>query len=358
MSGRKVYILLGLVFLVALIGYLLMVPGGKDIPLIGVVSGTEVLVSPQISGRLSRLLVDEGSEVRQGQLVAELDSTELQAQAAAAEAAVGSLEARTVEARRTWTWTRDQTEAAILQAEAASRAAFAQLDEARAGLWKDRQSLKRVQELFDRGIASAQDRDVADATVQASEARVKSLENNLQAKQADLQSALAGRKQLDALQSQIVSLEAQRTQVEADLQQSKIRLGYAKITAPIGGVVTLRVARQGEMVAAGGTIVVVLDVDHLWVRADAEESLMDSIGLGDRLPVVLASGARLEGTVIFKGAEGDFATQRDVSRSKRDIKTFAIKVAVPNSDRKLATGMTATVMLPRSAAAKHGSAGM
>jgi HlyD family secretion protein len=44
--------------------------------------------------------------------------------------------------------------------------------------------------------------------------------------------------------------------------------------------------------------------------------------------------------------EGDFATQRDVSRTKRDIKTFAIKVSLPNADRRLFTGMTATVLFP------------
>ena len=51
--------------------------------------------------------------------------------------------------------------------------------------------------------------------------------------------------------------------------------------------------------------------------------------------------------MIFRGVENDFATQRDVSRTKRDIKTFAIKVAMPNPGRRLFTGMTATVLLPR-----------
>lgn len=358
MFGRKVYILLAAVFLIALGAYLLMVPGGKDIPLIGIISGTDVIVSPQIPGRLARLLVDEGAEVRQGQLLAELDSTELQAQAASAEAAVNSMEARIAEAKHTWSWTKDQTEAGIQQALAAFNAAAAQLEEARAGLWKDRQNLKRVQELFDRGIASAQDRDLADAAVQASEARAKSLEDTVEAKKADLQAAQAGRKQMDVVQSQVVALEAQLAQARADAQQCSIRLGYTRIVAPINGVVTVRVARQGEMVAQGGAIVVVLDLDHLWVRADVEESFVDSIQIGDRLPVQLPSGARLEGTVFFKGAEGDFATQRDVSRSKRDIKTFAIKVAIPNTGHKLFTGMTATVILPRPGGAKRPSTGM
>ena len=65
------------------------------------------------------------------------------------------------------------------------------------------------------------------------------------------------------------------------------------------------------------------------------------------MKVQLPSGDEIEGKVFFKGVESDFATQRDVSRTKRDIKTFAIKVAVPNSNRRLFTGMTATVLLPQ-----------
>jgi HlyD family secretion protein len=96
----------------------------------------------------------------------------------------------------------------------------------------------------------------------------------------------------------------------------------------------------------GGPIVTIIDVDHLWVRADVEESYVDSIQFGDRLQVRFPSGERLQGTVFFKGVENEFATQRDVSRTKRDIKTFAIKVSVPNPGRRLFTGMTATVLLP------------
>jgi HlyD family secretion protein len=87
-------------------------------------------------------------------------------------------------------------------------------------------------------------------------------------------------------------------------------------------------------------------VDHLWVQAGVEESYIDSVSLNQHLKIQLPSGNTLDGTVIFKGVESDFATQRDVSRTKRDIKTFTIKVAVPNSGRRLMSGMTATVLLP------------
>jgi HlyD family secretion protein len=70
------------------------------------------------------------------------------------------------------------------------------------------------------------------------------------------------------------------------------------------------------------------------------------VRLGDRLTVRLPSGATRSGTVSYRGADADYATQRDVSRIKRDVKTFEIRLRVDNADRRLAVGMTAFVVLP------------
>jgi len=77
-----------------------------------------------------------------------------------------------------------------------------------------------------------------------------------------------------------------------------------------------------------------------------EETYIDRVKLGDRVKVRLPSGAEREGTVIFRGVDAGFATQRDVSRTKRDIRTFEIRLKLDNRDRRLATGMTAYVLLP------------
>lgn len=77
-----------------------------------------------------------------------------------------------------------------------------------------------------------------------------------------------------------------------------------------------------------------------------EESYISRLALGDKLEVRLPSGELLSGKLFFKGVESDFATQRDVSRVKRDVKAFSIKVRVDNPGRRLSTGMTAEVILP------------
>jgi HlyD family secretion protein len=342
----RFYIFLGVIFLISLGVYIYSTPRGSEIPLTGTVTGTEVLVSPQTSGRMVRLLVDEGSEVKKGQLLAELDSAELQAARDSAAANVRALEGRVASIRNTWNWTNEQTQASVQQTEASKTAVSAQLEQSRANLWRDQQNYQRAQGLFDAKVASAQDRDMAQAALRASEAAVKSLEEQVKAQDALRSVAQANRKQLDVQQSDLASAQAQLQQARAEVAAANTRLGYTKVYSPLDGVVSVRAARQGEMVAEGSPIVTVIDVDHLWVQTGVEESLVNSVQFDQNLRVRLPSGEEIEGKVFFKGVENEFATQRDVSRTKRDIKTFSIKLAIPNPGRRLFSGMTATVLLP------------
>lgn len=347
MTGRKFLRVLGVLFIVALTFYLLTTPRGSDIPLTGTVDGNEVIVSPQITGRIITLTVDEGTAVKKGDLIAELDPQELQANLAAAKANVMSLESQVNAANHNYSLTDAQTDAGLQQARARVTSSGAQLEQARVELARNQQDLNRMQQLFDKGEVSAQDRDHAEAAVNMSKANVAALTDSTKAEAAALDGAQANRKQVDVRQSDITSTVAQLEQARASEAQVATQLGYTKIYAPIDGIVSVRVAKQGEVVAQGAPIVVLVDIAHLWVRADVEESYIDNIQFGQTMKVRLPSGDILQGQVFFKGVENDFATQRDVSRTKRDIKTFAIKVSLPNDSSRLFTGMTATVLLPQ-----------
>ena len=340
------FAVIGLVFLIALVFYIATTPHGKEIPLTGIVDGNEVIVSPQIMGRIIKLTVDEGSEVKQGDLIAELDPKELQASLAAAKANVASLQAQVNQANHNYSLTDDQTGASLKQAGSMLTSTRAQLEQARANLWRDQTDYDRMQKLFDSGVTSAQERDHAVAALKASQANVKSLEDSVAAQEAALALARANRKQVDVRSAEVATTLAQLAQARATAAQTETQLSYTKVYSPIDGIVSVRVAKEGEVISQSSPIVVVVDVDHLWVRADVEESYIDSVRFGQTLRVRLPSGTILQGQVFFKGVENDFATQRDVSRTKRDVKTFAIKVSVPNQERRLFTGMTATVLLP------------
>jgi HlyD family secretion protein len=346
MTGAKFFRFLAVIFILALGVYYFTTPHGSDLPLTGVVDGNEVIVSPQITGRIINLTVDEGSQVKKGDLIAELDPKELQANLQAAQANVSSLEAQVNAANHNYTWINDQTGAAIEQAKDRVTSSNSQLQQAEAQLALDQSDLQRMQGLYDKKEISAQDYDHAVTTVKMAQANVDALKKSSEAEAAALTEAQANRKQVDVRQSDITSTEAQLRQALADAAQVAAQLGYAKIYAPSDGIVSVRAAKQGEVVAEGAPIVVLVDVNHLWVRADVEETYIDDVKFGQTMRVRLPSGDILEGQVFFKGVENDFATERDVSRTKRDIKTFAIKVSLPPDDGRLFMGMTATVLLP------------
>jgi len=349
MKVSKFFIFLLVLFLIAGVIYFFTTPRGNEIQLTGIVTGNEVIVSPQIADRLQTLLVDEGYQVKAGQLIAELDPRDQQAALKAAEDNIRTLQARLTQSTDTRSLNDAQTSASLRQAQAALTATNAQLEQARATLWQTGETYKRQKGLADQGVVPLQARDDADAAHRVAEANVKAAEDQVRASQAQVGVAEANRKQVTVQESDMAATRAELAQAIEQKNQAEILLTYTKIYAPLDGIVSVRAARQGEMVVQGGPIVTILDVDHLWVQADVEESYADQISFGQKLKVRMPSGNEVEGTVFFKGVENTFATQRDVSRTKRDIKTFSIKVSIANPDRKLFAGMTAYVILPPAA---------
>ena len=88
--------------------------------------------------------------------------------------------------------------------------------------------------MFDAGVAAAQDRDLALAAMQASDAAVKSLEDQVRASEAQVAVATANRKQLDVQQSDLAATRAQLQQARADKATADVHLGYTKIFCAAG----------------------------------------------------------------------------------------------------------------------------
>jgi len=149
------------------------------------------------------------------------------------------------------------------------------------------------------------------------------------------------------------STRQQVVNAQALAEQAKAEVGYAQVFAPVGGKVNVRAARQGEVVAPGAAIVTIMDLTETWVYAPLPETQADAVQLGDQLRIVMPSGATLQGKVINKAAEADFATQRDVSSRKRDIKTIQLKLLIDNPGNRFVPGMTAEIYIPKAKLVKQ-----
>jgi multidrug resistance efflux pump len=346
-ARKRFAILFGIIIIAATGYYFYSTPRTADYVLIGTVDANQVIVSPQVQGRIERLLVDEGSVVKQGDLIAVLDPTELQTQQAAAQATLNSLRSQLAASRSNEAMTRGSTSSDVANSRARLQSARSQLAEAEATLDQTRLDTDRMVKLADEGVASQQDKDRAVAQLKSQQAHVKSLQDMVTAAQADLDSAIARTHQAHAAESTVAATRAQMITTQAQLAQAETRLGYTKIYAPVSGTVSVRAALQGEVVEPGQAIVTIVDYSDTWVYAAIPETYAPRVPMGEKLKVRLPDGETTSGEVIFKAPEGDYATQRDVSRRKRDIKTVGMKVRVDNSSRTLVPGMTAEVLLPR-----------
>jgi HlyD family secretion protein len=346
MSARiKFLILLAIVVAVASGYYFFSTPRGNDLVLVGTVDANQIVVSPQIQGRIQKLLVEEGSQVKRGDLIALLDPSELEAQERAAAATIAGLRSKVSESEYTRQSTKGSTSGDVSNSQARLQSARAQLANAEATLARVESDSRRTIGLAQAGVASEQEKVQAEMNLKAQEASVQALRDQVTAGEADLQSAIARTNQATAAQSTVASQRAQVDNAVAQLKEAEVRLGYTKIYAPVTGTVLVRAAREGEVVNAGQAIVTVVDFSDTWVFAAIPETDADHIGLGDTLRVRLPGGTVIPGKVFYKAAEADFATQRDVGRRKRDIRTIALKVRLENPKGAYVPGMTAEVLV-------------
>jgi len=227
-------------------------------------------------------------------------------------------------------------------------AAKATLAQAQANYEHQQADTSRTVALAQQGIMSQQAKDDAATSLMAAKAAVDAARDNVSAAEASLHQARAHELLTTVAARTVDSTRGEVENARALAEQAKVELGYTQVFAPVSGTVNVRAARQGEVVAAGATIVTIMDLTQTWVYAPLPETQADAAQLGDSLRVVMPSGATVQGKVISKASEADFATQRDINGSpKRDIETVQLKLLIDNPGERFVPGMTADVFVPK-----------
>jgi HlyD family secretion protein len=339
---------LGMLLVVALVYYFFSVDHSTDLVLIGTVDANQVVVSPKIAGRIVDLPLEEGMDVKVGDLVATIDSEELKAARDAAAAQAASLKSQLGASQSTAVSTTGDTTSIVANAKANVSASNSNLQEAIAQRDLQKADTERIVALAQQGVASQMESDRAKNSLRATEARVLAAQDQAHAAVAALASAQARTNQAAAALQNVSSARGQLAAAQAQVSQAETRLGYTRVVSPIAGKVSVRVARPGEVLNPGQAIVTIVDLTQTWVYAPMPETNADAVQLNDTLKVRMPSGATVDGKVIAKSAEADFATQRDVSRTKRDVRTVQLKLLIPNQGERFVPGMTAEVLIPKS----------
>jgi HlyD family secretion protein len=306
----------------------------NEITLSGNIEAHESLVSFKVQGRIVQLPIEEGQEVAQGALLAKLEDADLQQRVRIDQATVA---VRKSNLALTLAGTREQEVRASQQA----------VVDAQADLNEKKLDDQRAQALYAKDEISAQERDLADTARTRSEASFKAAEQRYA-------EAEEGSRKED-----ITIARANLNQAGADLGLSRIDLGYATLVAPNAGVITVRQAELGEVVAPGSPVVTLADLDHIWLRAYVAETDLGRIRWGQDAIVTTDTypGQQFHGRISFISPDAEFTPKSVQTYQERVTLVYRIKIDIDNPKHELKPGMPADARIALSPAAAQPAGG-
>ncbi len=323
--NRKTLLLLTAGLALAAGAFFALRQGPKDssgLKISGTVEVTSTELSFKVGGRLAQRMVDEGEMVATGQLVAQLEDSELQderrirmADQRAAQAGLSDLLAGS---------RREE----IAQGEAAQARMKADADRlARDGV--------RAEELFRREVIPLKDLEAARAARDASAAALREAEARLK--------LLKAGPRPDAVQQARARTESS----SALLALAETRLSQGTLTSPLAGLVLAKHVEPGELLAAGAPVITVGKLDEVWLRGYIPENELGRVKVGQaaRVTVDTWPGRVFEGRISFISPQAEF-TPKNVQTEKERVKlVYRIKITLPNPRMELKPGMPADAVI-------------
>jgi HlyD family secretion protein len=302
----------------------------------GHAEATNVRVSPEVGGRLIERFVDEGTTVKAGDVIARLDTrnTELALDRLHAERNQADAQLRLLKAG-----SRPQD---VQQAAAQAQAGQAEVAAATADLKSAEADLSRYQALLDARAGSRKQRD--DAVTRRDVARSRLAAANEQARAAREN---LGRVRAGAREQEIEAAAAALAAVDAQIATLEKQRSDATVVAPVGGIVTQKLADPGELLAARTPICIITDLDHAWAEVFVDEPSVPRLRLGQPATVFTdAGGAGLPGRVTFISPKAEFTPRNVQTAEERSRLVYRVKVTVDNRKGVLKPGMPVEAELP------------
>jgi HlyD family secretion protein len=350
-----------------------------------VVSGnielTEVNIAFKTAGKLMERNVDEGAAVKKGQVIARLDREQLLAQREREVAGLESARAQLAQAETSVEWERANLAADIEQKRADQASMEARLLEmkngarpqekldARAAVESAQSEVERSKRDWDRAQVLYKNDDISTAQFdqyrnrwESAEAALKQLKEREglvlagpRSEQIEAQAALVQRARAALKMAEANSLEMKRREQDLVARRAEIARSQASIAlidsqlsdtvaaSPVDGVVLVKSADPGEVLAAGTTVVTVGDIEHPWLRGYVNETDLGRVKLGSRARVTTDSyrGKAYDGHVSFIASEAEFTPKQIQTQQERVKLVYRIKIDIDNPKRELKSNMPA-----------------
>lgn len=294
----------------------------NQIKVSGNIETTTVGAGFKISGHVAQRMVDEGESVKKGQLIASLETADLELDVANAKAQLLAAQATLSQL------TNGSRPQDVSAAQAAVRSVEADKQNAAA-------EYQRMQQLFADSAVSAQDRDRSRTAYRMASARAD------QAAQ-QLSMVVEGPRQ-----EEIELATAKVEQAKQQLELAKTRVAYAQIAAPIDGFVLSKNIEAGEYVSPGTPVVTIGELNQVWLKAYISESDLGRVKLGQKVSVTTDTypNKTYHGYIGFIASEAEF-TPKNIQTAEERVKlVYRIKIMIENAAHELKPGMPADAVI-------------
>lgn len=341
----------------------------KSLYVSGRIEGYETNVGAKIGGRVDYIAVREGEYVAKGQLIVKISDDDIQAQLRGAQARllkaseqeqtsryqIDVVKSQINEAQLKVPQSKEDSRSQVNQAESKVSEAKAKVSQAEAELVQARSDLNlaqirktRYQMLLDRGAVTTDENDQARTTCDTDTANMEAKKQALQAARKEFTTSLSAldqaratlynpgiqeaqlvslRKQLIQAQYQLKSAQQDIANAKADEDQIKANIAYLTILSPINAVCTARTVEPGAVVTPGQTVLSIIDLDYVYLRAYVPDAQIGRVRIGQKAKVILDSSIKkpMEGTVIQIDPEASFTPENIYFRDDRVKQVFVIK---------------------------------
>lgn len=345
-------------------------PNGA-IALSGRIEGDPVDIGPKSAGRIVEIAVREGDSVKAGQVLARIESPQDLARRDEAEARyrssldrarqmrlqIPTLQQRVQQAQLTENQAQADAPARVAQAEAQLAAARADLARAQADCEQNRIDAQRYIELAKKGAVPQQSADqyatrlrTSEAAAEASKKQVAAAEAAVEVARAQLANPRIRQAERQTLLSQLNELAAQVKLADADaaaskaaLERSQADVADLEIKAPVDGTIITRSAEPGRVVAAGATILSMIDMSRLYLRGFVPEGQIGLVKVGQAAEVFLDSAPKtaLRAKVMRVDPQAMFTPENTYFQQDRVKQVVGVKLRLETAEGNAKPGMPA-----------------
>jgi len=320
--NKKAYsllIILAALLLISAFGWFFVSP--DPVLIRGEVDAKQVSVATKIVGRVSRLDIEEGQQVRKGDTLMIIDSPEVYAKLMQAEAAKAAATAQSNKAQK----------GARSEQIAAAKSVW---EKAKAASELMGKTYERIQTLYDEGVVPAQKRDEVETQMKAAQLTAKAAES-----QYNMAKNGARIEDKSAAAALVNQANGAVTEVESYIKETEVIAG-------LDGQITTIIPNEGELVTPGLPVVTITDLRDAWITFNIREDWLPKVKQGSQFPVAIPALGLKDALVevTFINALGSFATNTaSKSVGDYDLKTFEVRMKPVKHINGLLPGMSVVV---------------